>query len=236
MIGLNLLPDVKKEFLTAQRMRNTVISLSILAMFVAGGVTVFLALFVYVGQNTAINLAKSDIDKKQKTLEDKAEITKYLTIQNQLKALKVLHSKDYKLLYSRLFDYLPQLNPTAPSSVQLSLVKVASEGDSISVQGATQDFRALDTFKNTLEKAKLTYKSGTDTVDTDLFSKVVLKSAALSQDSAKTNVSFEFTLTYNPEIFSPDVTEFQLTVPKLTISDAQNNAPSQLFGNSGGSN
>jgi len=84
MIGINLLPDVKKEFLKAQRTRNTVISLSILIMFVAGGLTVFLALFVYVGQTTAINVVKGDIDTKQKTLGEKPEITKYLTIQNQL--------------------------------------------------------------------------------------------------------------------------------------------------------
>ena len=230
MIGLNLLPDVKKEFIKAQRTRNTVISLSILTMFVAGGLTVFLALFVYVGQSTAINAVKSDVSKKQTTLENKTEITKYLTIQNQLSALGVLHGNEYKILYSRLFDYLLQLNPSAPNNVQLGSVKVMNEGTSINIQGTTQDFHALDTMKNTLEKAKLTYKSGTESKEVPLFSQVNLKSASLSQTNTKSSVSFEFELTYTPDIFSPDVTEFQLTVPKQTISDAQNNAPSELFG------
>lgn len=237
MIGLNLLPDVKKEFLKAQRMRNTVISLSIVAMFIAGGITAALALFVYVGQSTAITLAKNDIKKKQATLEGKPEITKYLTIQRQLAALKVLHGSQYKVIYSRLFDFLPQLNPSAPNSVQLSTVKVVSEGTMIEVTGTTQDFHALDTFKNTLEQAKLTYKSGDETKNVSLFSKVTLKSAGLSQQSSsKSAVSFEFELVYSKEAFDPEVTDFQLVVPKLVISDAQNNAPSELFGTSGGSN
>lgn len=236
MIGLNLLPDVKKEFLKAQRMRNTVISLSILAMLIAGGLTVFLALFVYVGQSAAIATVKSDINKKQSTLENKPEITKYLTIQNQLVALKVLHSKDYKILYSRLLDYLPQLNPAAPNNVQLGSVAITTDGTTITIQGSAQDFHAVDTFKNTLEQAKLTYKADSDTKNVALFSGVILKSASLTQDNGKSNVTFEFDLTYSPEIFSPDVTDFQLTVPKLTISDAQTNAPNELFSSTGGSN
>lgn len=236
MIGINLLPDVKKEFLKAQRTRNTVISLSILSMFIAGGLTVFLALFVYVGQSTAINLVNSDIDKKQATLEGKTEITKYLTIQNQLSALRVLHGKDYKTLYSRLLDFLPQLNPTAPNNVHLASVKVSKENTLINLQGTTQDFHALDTFKNTLEQSKLSYADGDETKEVQLFSEIVLKSAALTQSDTGSAVSFEFDLTYNPDIFSPDLTSFQLIVPKLTISNAQTNAPSELFGTSGGSN
>jgi hypothetical protein len=236
MIGLNLLPDVKKEFIKAQRTRNTVISLSILSMFIAGGLTVFLALFVYVGQNTAINAVKADIDTKQVTLEGKAEIAKYLTIQNQLGTLKVLEGKEYRILYSRLFDYLLQLNPAAPNSVQLGSLKVLADGTSINVQGTTSDFHALDTFKNTLEKSMLSFSSGDETQEVNLFSKVNLKTAALSQSNAKSFVSFEFELTYSAEIFSPDVTQFQLTIPKQVISDSQNNAPSQLFGASEGSN
>lgn len=236
MIGLNLLPDVKKEFIQAQRMRNTVISASIIAMFVAGGVTVFLALFVYVGQNTAIDAVKQDITKKQAVLVAKPEITKYLTIQSQLAALRVLHSKDYKVLYSRLLDYLPQLNPSAPNTVQLGAVKVLTDGATITIRGTTQDFQAVDTFKNTLEQATLTYTADAKQHAVNLFSKVTLTSAALSQSNSKSTISFEFELTYSPEIFSPEATAIQLTVPKLTISDAQTNAPSELFGSGGGSN
>lgn len=236
IIGLNLLPDVKKEFLKAQRTRNTVISLSILTMFVAGGLTVFLALFVYVAQTTAMNVVKGDIETKQKTLQDKPEIAKYLTIQNQLAALKMLHGADYKIVYSRLLDYLPQLNPAVPNNVQLGSARITKNGTLITIQGTTQDFHALDTFKNTLEQAKLKYPDGDTTKEVVLFSQVTLKSAALTQSDAGSGVTFEFDLTYTPDIFNPAVTSYQLVIPKLTISDAQTNAPSELFGTSGGSN
>lgn len=237
MIGLNLLPDVKKEFVKAQRTRRTVIGLSIIAMLVAGGLTVFLVIFVYVGQNALIDQAKKDITTKQTTLQNKTEITKYLTIQNQLATLKVLHGENYKILYSRLFDYLPQLNPSAPNAVQLGSVKVTTEGKAINMTGKTKDFHSLDTFKTTLENVKLTYKSDNATKEVNLFSEIVLKSASLSQDNSKLGVSFEFDVTYSPEIFNATVKDFQLIVPKLTVSDAQTNAPSELFGeSSGGSN
>lgn len=234
MIGLNLLPDVKKEFLKAQRTRNMVISFSILAMFIAGGFTVFLAVFVYVGQGKAIDMVKQDIAKNQTTLENKPEINKYLTIQSQLSALQSLHDKDHQVIYSRIFDYLVKLSPAAPYGVALGSVKVAKDTTTIDVQGSTnsQQMQGLDVFKNTLEKAKLSYTADGKTTEVALFSSVVLKSASLSQDGGAKGVSFEFELTYTPEAFWPNVTNIELIVPKQTVSDSQNNAPSELFNGS----
>lgn len=233
MIGINLLPDVKKEFIKAQRNRNTVISLSILSMFIVGGLTVFLALFVYLGQGAAILFINNDIDKKQETLAGKTEISKYLTIQNQLSALRILHDDTHKILYGRLLDYLPQLNPVAPNNIHLASVDVMNDDKLITIIGSTQDFRALDTFKNTLELAKITYADGDETREVEIFSEVSLETAALSQTENGSVVSFKFNLTYSSEIFSPSITSYQLIVPKLTISDAQSNAPSQLFTSNG---
>lgn len=234
MIGLNLLPDVKKEFIKAQRTRNTVISVAIIAMLISGGVTTALALFVYVGQNAAMGLQNASIADNQKKLEAKPEISKYLTIQNQLDALATLHDKDHKAIYSRLFDYVIKLNPAAPYSVSLGSAKIAKDGTTLSLQGSTKDFKSLDVFKNTLEKAKLTYKLDSQTQDAQLFSTVTLKSAALSDTSGKTIVAFEFDLVYAVEAFRPDITEVQLVVPKQTISNAEDNAPTELFSTQGG--
>lgn len=234
MIGLNLLPDVKKEFLKAQRTRNMVISFSILAMFIVGGLTVFLAVFTYIGQGKAVDMVKQDIAKNQSTLESKPEINKYLTIQSQLSALQTLHDKDHQVIYSRIFDYLTKLTPAAPYSIGLGSVKMAQEANAIDIQGSTnsQQMQGLDVFKNTLEKAKLSYTVDGKTTQVAFFSSVVLKSAALSQDGGTKGISFEFELTYTPEAFWPNVTNIELIVPKQTISDAQNNAPGELFNGS----
>lgn len=234
MIGLNLLPDVKKEFIKAQRTRNMVISFSILSMLIVGGLTVFLALFVYVAQNQAIGMVKDDINKNQKTLEGKPEINKYLTIQNQLAQLQTLHDKDHKEIYSRIFDYLVKLNPAAPYSVGLGSVKVMKDTNIIDIEGSTTtpQMQSLDVFKNTLEKATLTYTVDGEKKEVPLFSEVVLKSASLSQSGNNRGVSFEFELTYSSEAFWPNVKDVVLSVPKQAISDAQNNAPSELFNGS----
>lgn len=239
MIGLNLLPDIKKEFIAAQRTRNFVISLSILAVIIAGGLTVFLALFVYVGQSTAIGLQKDSINKNHAELASKPEIEKYLTIQSQLEALNSLHGGDNKSIYSRIFDYLVKLNPAEPHSVSLSSVKVNKEGYVIEMQGTTSDFRSLDVFKNTLEKAVIQYSANDENYEKPLFSEVNLKTASLSDSAGRISVSFEFGLVYAPEAFSVDVSNIQLVVPKQVVSDSQNNAPSAIFDqpqNQGGAN
>lgn len=233
MIGINLLPDLKKEFIKAQRTRNTVISLSILAMIFVAGLTALLALIVYVWQGTMIGMIKSDITKKQSSLAAKPEIEKYLTIQNQLDGLKSLHDDKHKIVYSRLLDFFPLLNPAAPNNVGISSVKIKQDDTSINLQGSTANFQGVTTFKNTLENAKVMYKVKGEQKETNLFTDVTLKSASLGQSNGKSTAAFEFIVKYSPEVFSPDVTEIQLNVPKLTISDSQTNAPNELFKDTG---
>lgn len=230
MIGLNLLPDVKKEYLKAQRTRNFVIGISIISMFVVGGITVFLGLFVYIGQNTLIGHVNDLIDDNQSKLESKEEIGKYLTVQNQLNQLAVLHSADYKSIDSRLFDFLIQLNPAAPNNVAISTAKLAQKETTLSLAGSTADFNSLNVFKSTLENATITYTlDGEVHEGIPLFTTVTVKTAALSQGGSTEGVSFEFSLVYSKEAFRPDVTDVKLTVPKLTISDSESNSPQQLF-------
>lgn len=229
MIGLNLLPDVKKEFIKAQRTRNTVIGISTMSMMIAVGLTIFLALFVYLGQTTAINLAKDDIASKQKELESKPEIGKYLTIQNQLNALNKLHGSENKIVYSRLLDYLPLVNPAPPNNFKVTTIKVTSEDTLIVLNGVSGDFQAVNVLKTTLENTKIVYKSDDSSKSIKLFSKVEVKSASLSKDSSVPGVTFEFALTYSKEAFSPDSKEIIIEVPKLTVSDSKDNAPVSLF-------
>lgn len=229
MIGINLLPDVKKEFIKAQRTRNTVISLSIVSMIFVVGLTALLALMVYAWQGTMIGMIKSDITKKQNTLVAKPEIEKYLTVQNQLDMLKALHDEKHKIVYSRLLDFFPLLNPAAPNNVGLSSVKIKQSDMSINLQGNTSSFQGVTTFKNTLENAKVLYKIDGEQKEVNLFTSVTLKSASLGQNNGRSNASFEFVVIYSPEVFGPNATEIQLNVPKLTISDSQSNAPNELF-------
>jgi hypothetical protein len=234
MIELNLLPDVKKEFISAQRTRNTVISLSILVTIAAGAVTLILALSVYGGQNAYMALQSTNIKKKAAELQKKPEINKYLTVQNQLKNIDSLHSS--KEIYSQLFGYLQSLNPAAPNNIALSSVKVAKDDSSIELMGSVRDFAALTVFKTTLESASLKYNEGDsqDTTTTKLFDSVTLAEAGLKNTESGAVVNFTIRLAYPEVIFAPTTKSPQVIVPSKITSDADRNAPTEIFGTNPG--
>jgi hypothetical protein len=239
VIQLNLLPDVKKEFLSAQRMRNIVISVCI---FVGGGAIAALLILSAVlgGQLIQKNLLNSDIDKDAaaiKTAESKQQLNEYLTVQSQLSQIDTLKSESPIL--SRLMDYLKQINPSAPNSVSLSSVRLDTGSDpngdgssSITMEGRTGSYATLNVFKNTLERTTIKYTKSGDKEPTSepLFSSVTVRDAALGDDSNGDGaVSFTVVLAYNEAAFASDSTDISLTTPKETISDASENAPKTVF-------
>ena len=228
MIELNLLPDVKKEFIKAQRTRNTVISVSTITTIGAGVITALLLSYVYVAQPVIINNKTNDIKKNETALEALPEVNKYLTVQNQLNNLNTLHDGLY--VYSRAFTFLQQLNPAAPNNVAFSSVVFDKTAKTIEIQGTAHNFQGLNVFKNTLENVKLTYKVDGEQSKVPLFSQVVLKEAALANVNNISVANFKFELTYPDAAFLNTSTDVSIEVPKFTTSDADRNAPKEIFG------
>ena len=164
MISINLLPDVKKELLRIRRERNLVVSISILA--VGGSIA---ALVVLGGILGGLNIAKvvmeNGINKNKATInsaiEDK-QLNEYLTIQNQLAQIDGL--KDRQLVYSRIMDYLVELNPASPNNVSLSTVDLEMSDAAVSatIEGVVDNFEALNVYQNTLLSAELVYEEKTE--------------------------------------------------------------------------
>ena len=83
MIEVNLIPDVKREYLRAQRMRNMVVSASIMVMIVAGGAIAVLG--VGLGAVSAAGLVKDgEIKSGYRQLSGQSGVNDIVTIQNQL--------------------------------------------------------------------------------------------------------------------------------------------------------
>jgi len=164
MISINLLPDVKKELLRIRRERNLVVSISILA--VGGSIA---ALVVLGGILGGLNIAKvvmeNGINKNKATInsaiEDK-QLNEYLTIQNQLAQINGLKSQ--QLVYSRIMDYLVELNPASPNNVSLSTVDLEMSDAAVSatIEGVVDNFEALNVYQNTLLSAELVYEEKTE--------------------------------------------------------------------------
>lgn len=227
MIYLNLLPDLKKEYLRAQRMRNMVISGAIITSILAAGGVVLLAMIVYMFQQSIIDQQKSDIAVNHRRLSSQVEIDKYLTIQNQLSAIDGVSGN--RAQYARLFDYLKQLNPAPPYNVSLYKVDIDEESTIMKIEGAAPNFETVNNFKNTLEEAILQDIVDGKNIDTKLFPEPITTEANYVSDNGTPMTIFNFEMKYSPEAFDNDKKDIKLYVPKMITSDGDQNAPKQMF-------
>lgn len=235
MIQLNLLPDVKKEFLRAQSARRKTITIAIFVTIIAAGLTVVAAFYVFAVQNGIMYLQTQDIKGKSSQLSAVKDIDKYLTIQNQLKQLNGLH--DNKNNFSRLLDFLPKLNPAPPQNVTLYNLDVDTEANTITFKGRVSDYGALTTFKDTLTNATLTYQTNGAAHDaTKLFigddtkEPVKVESVAYEKTATTQGVNFTVVAHYDPEAFKQGNVGVQVTVPNKETTNSVVGSPQAIFG------
>lgn len=229
MIQLNLLPDVKKEFLRAQSARRKTIAISILVTIIAVGLTVVVAVYVYAIQNVIMYAQTQDIKGKSAQLSGIKDIDKYLTIQNQLAQLSDLHGQ--KDDFSRLLDFLPRLNPAAPQNIVLTNLDVSATEHTVTFKGRVADYGSLATFTDTLKNATFTYQTDGVIHDaTNLFTAVKTDSAALDKTETSSGVSFSVVATYDPAVFKQQNTAIQVTVPNKETTDSVVSSPQAIFG------
>lgn len=137
MIQLNLLPDVKLEYIKARQKKRLVVSVASVASIAFLAIMLLLLFYVKVVQNEHLNNLNKDITAKTKELKEKPDLEKILTIQNQLNSLPGLH--DNKVISSRLFDYLTQLTPSEAtiSDVTIDFGGSASSGNAAAASNTT---------------------------------------------------------------------------------------------------
>jgi ABC-type lipoprotein release transport system permease subunit len=81
MIQLNLLPDVKIEYLRTNRNKRLVIGISLIVIVASIGILLLLASIVYGFQKKNLSDLNKDIATYNKQLKDTPELDKVLTIQ-----------------------------------------------------------------------------------------------------------------------------------------------------------
>lgn len=233
MIQLNLLPDLKKQFIKSQKTKSLVISTSILVTIGAAGLSALLFIYVTFLQQLQINLATDDIKQKESELKRITDIDKYLTVQAQLAALPTLHNA--KGSYDRLFTFLNVLNPSAPNNVNLSNLQLSTDTRSIIFTGTTATFETLNVFVDTLKNAEVSYKAGGqgEPQKEKMFSQVLIQTSGFSHVGSKNLVSFTIKTVYSPNGFDVQNTEVSATVPSITTTQSVTQSPQsgQLFNN-----
>ena len=247
MISINLLPDIKKNLLRVRRERNLVVTVSIVAVAASVGV-LFLLGAMLAGATIIKNGHIGKIDDYESEIEeakDKDQLNEYLTVQNQLSQIDGL--KGEQKVYSRLMDYLVQLNPAAPNNAALKSVSLedGDDGIAITLEGTTANYATLNVYKNTLINAILKYEEKTDDESSDeqgddesdtandekaekinLFSSVTVRDTNFVDEGNNGNsVRFEITAVFDPKAFDSSIENQSIEIPEEVVSDGDQNAP-----------
>lgn len=231
MIQLNLLPDIKKEFINAQKTRAVVMSSSILVTVVAVGLAVLMFVYVTFLQQLQITLATNDIKEKDKQLNSVQDLSKYLTIQNQLAALPELHAS--KGVYSRLLSFLPVLNPNAPNNVALTKLQLVALDKQVNFTGSTASFESLNVFVDTLRNAEVAYKdSSAQQQKSKMFESIMVQNSNIDKLNGKSSVSFTVIAQYVEPAFDAHNTDVTASVPNIKTSQSVTESP-KLFSSQG---
>ncbi|RWZ79518.1 MAG: hypothetical protein EOT04_01240 [Candidatus Chaera renei] len=229
MIELNLLPDVKKEFLKAQQTRNSVITASFLISAATLGLVVSFAVFVYAVQPVQTKLLTDEIKKNQQAIESIPDISKYLTVQSQLSQLSQLHTE--KTVYGRMIDFLSTLNPSPPNNVQLTGLQLTSADSSVIFTGTAGSFEAFNVFKDTLLNAEVTYQvaGAAGPVTEKLLSGVEVQASNLGNFRNNQVVNFVVKATYNKTALTAQAGNTSVKVPSIETTQSVRQAPQPLF-------
>ena len=219
MIQLNLLPDIKKEFINAQKTRAVVMSSSIMVTIVAVGLAVLMFVYVTFLQQLQITLATNDIKDKEKQLSSVQDLSKYLTVQNQLLALPELHAS--KGIYSRLLAFLPVLNPNAPNNVALTKLQLVALDKQVNFTGSTASFESLNVFVDTLRNAEVSYKdASSEQQKSKMFESIMVQNSNIDKLNGKSSVSFTVIAQYVEPAFDAHNTEVTASVPNIKTSQS----------------
>lgn len=235
MAQLNLLPDVKLQYIRMRRQKRLIIGLS--AIVSAFFLVIFIALFVYVrfSQKHYISALTQDINAATDQLKQKQDLDKILTIQNQLDSLPALHDK--KVISSRLFDYLAQ---ATPSKATISDVDADFDLNTMDIKGNADALSTVNQFADAIKFTQFD-APGQTPAGGNAFSNVVLKSfnvSSTSGDSKQGKITYEIQFNFQPIIFANiknlpngnnEDKAVTLKIPNIITTRSETEKPASLF-------
>lgn len=231
MIEINLIPDVKREYLKTRALRNMVISTSILVGVGAIGLVVFLGV-VFGGQLVAESIQDNSIKSEGKQLTSIEDLNKTVTIQQQLQLID--DQQTNKSINSRLFDVMAAINPPAPNDVKISNLKMNPTDKTITIEGsAANGYIALEVFKKTITNTMVQVRIDDEETKMPLADDIVAGETSFGENAEGQRVlRFEFTFTYPDELFMVSKNPVSVITPasRVDVTDSKLGVPESLFG------
>lgn len=230
MIEINLIPDVKREFLKARALRNTVVSVSILIGIGMVGLAVVLGL-VLVGQIATGAFQDNTIKNENSKLAAVDDLDKTVTIQQQLTVIDDQHTS--KSIHSRLFDVMSAINPPEPNNVTIAALRLNPEEGSILLEGsAANGYIALEVLKKTIANTNVQISQGDEDATYPLATEIESGETSFGENAEGRRVlRFSFTFTYPEELFAVSEGSVSVLTPtgKIDVTDSRLGVPESLF-------
>ncbi len=215
MIEINLIPDVKQELLKAQRARAVVISASIFTSIVAMAVVVVLLVYMFVVQGARNLYLDGQIDTKGKQFSSVEDLSKILTIQNQLKTISDLNGQ--KKMDARVFDMMSAITPPGSNAISFSQITIGDAstdgttttastdgGGQIHLEGQTTGYDAMEVFKKTISNTMIQFTQNGETKTVPLAANINTSDISYGEDAEGHRVlRFTLTFDYPAELLSP---------------------------------
>ena len=159
MVEINLLPDVKRDLLKAQRLRNIVTFASIIigAAMLGGVILLFL---VTQGQQIFMGLKKDEISSKFSDMQKIKDGETAATLRNQLNAIQKIREASPNV--SRLLStVIPAIKTNGENEVKFSSINYDPGTRIVSIEGETSNgFTALEAFIKTIKYSQVIYNGG----------------------------------------------------------------------------
>ena len=218
MIQFNLLPDIKIQYLRARRQKHLVVLTSVVVMVACvAAMAVLISITFFVQKKSIADLSR-DIKSASGELQGTKDLTKMLTVQNQLKALTGLH--DNKPVAARIFGYMNQYTPVSAS---ISRMNLDFSQQTLTLSGSADSLETVNKYTDTLKFTTYHTKSAPKD-EKKAFNSVVLSAFGRDSKGATYTITFKF----DPAIFS-EADEVSLTVPNQITTRSQTEQPSALF-------
>ena len=230
MIQLNLLPDVKLEYIRAKRVKRAVVFLSTVVSGAALTLLVFMLLIVLVFQKHHIANLTNDIKSSTKKLQQVDNLDKILTVQSQLSSLTCtaqdlkenkkpcLHDK--KPVTSRVFTFVEQITPT---KVTIANLKLDFALQSLTIEGSADSLSTVNKYVDTIKFTG--YQVGDDAEQKRPFSSIVLSSFGRDDKGA----SYVIALKFDPAIFDANKAVKLVVPPNKITTRSEVDKPDALF-------
>ena len=199
---INLVPDVKNEFIKALKFRNLVFFLCII---IASGSLLMILIFLTIagGQQGFIDAKQTTIAGLSQKITDYGDLSDFITIRDQVNNLSAI--SDNKTVMSRLFNVLSTIIPSRTTNadyISVSELTVNLAGDlptfsfDAQANAGTEpyiDYRVLESFKKSMQYMRYDYGEYLDKYDATIPAYCMIErgeDGAILRDSTKGYYAF----------------------------------------------